>query len=94
MARDPGWRSNIKTGINQGLQGWLSEVFGINYKHQHAREAFTHEELQSYVVDKDVIQRDDAQLAKTGCQLQGIDLLRERERQDGQNWWRMLQYKR
>lgn len=35
----------------------------------------THEELQSYVVDKDVIQWNNAQLAKVDCQLQGINLL-------------------
>lgn len=38
-------------------------------------DALTHEELQGYVVDEDVIQRDDTQLSKVGCQLKGINLL-------------------
>lgn len=35
----------------------------------------THEKLQGYVVDEDVLQRDNAQLSKVGCQLQGVHLL-------------------
>ena len=35
----------------------------------------THEELQGYVVDEDVIQGDNTQLAEVGCQLQGVHLL-------------------
>lgn len=35
----------------------------------------THEKLQGDVVHEDVIQWDNAQLAKVGCQLQGVHLL-------------------
>ena len=37
----------------------------------------THEELQGDVVDEDVFQWDDTQLAEVCCQLQGIHLLRD-----------------
>lgn len=40
----------------------------------------THEKLQGYVVDENVIQWDNTQLAKVGCQLQSIHLLHNRER--------------
>lgn len=48
-----------------------SDVFGDVWRPRCAPRSreFTHEKLQRDVVHEDVVQRDNAQLAKVGCQL-------------------------
>lgn len=53
------------TTVMSGIRGICDDAF----------TKITHEKLQGYVVDEDVIQWDNTQLAKVGCQLQGIHLL-------------------
>lgn len=45
----------------------------------------THEKLQGDVVHEDVIQWDNAQLAKVGCQLQGVHLLHPGKQKNREN---------
>lgn len=55
------------TTVTLGIRGVCDDAFC----------RITHEELQGYVVDQDVIQWDNTQLAKVGCQFQGVHLLHD-----------------
>lgn len=63
------------TTVMSGIRGICDDAF----------TKITHEKLQGYVVDEDVIQWDNTQLAKVGCQLQGIHLLHNTGKKDQQS---------